>query len=297
MKFISRVRRDFMNVPKRSHKKNLVGWSLFYKPVRSGASRKITIIRFRSALQIKHKNLCVKVSNKAGRNNKGRIITRTKGAKDTNFNRPKINYYSRTRRVGFIGSIVFVPFLNKMVSTVFYSSGCAAHITTTTEHSLLNISSNGSPYIHYWARLRGINFQQNSAPFIINTTSFILNQLPKNRPVCLLERVPYEGVKYVRAVGTSARIIKMDSRTNLGIVILPSGIYKIFSIHSIGAIGKVAPLETRKFKNTKAGYRKKYGFKSIVRGVAMNPIDHPHGGRTNTLKYPRTPWGKTTKLK
>jgi large subunit ribosomal protein L2 len=49
--------------------------------------------------------------------------------------------------------------------------------------------------------------------------------------------------------------------------------------------------------NGKAGYWRSFGLKSLVRGVAMNPVDHPHGGRTKSVKYPRTPWGKTTKFK
>jgi large subunit ribosomal protein L2 len=49
--------------------------------------------------------------------------------------------------------------------------------------------------------------------------------------------------------------------------------------------------------NTKSGYWRSFGLKSIVRGVAMNPVDHPHGGRTKAIRYQRTPWGKTTKYK
>ena len=49
--------------------------------------------------------------------------------------------------------------------------------------------------------------------------------------------------------------------------------------------------------NGKAGYWRSFGIKSLVRGVAMNPVDHPHGGRTKSIKYPQTPWGKTTKFK
>ena len=41
--------------------------------------------------------------------------------------------------------------------------------------------------------------------------------------------------------------------------------------------------------NGKAGYWRSFGSKSLVRGVAMNPVDHPHGGRTKSVKYPRTP--------
>ena len=47
--------------------------------------------------------------------------------------------------------------------------------------------------------------------------------------------------------------------------------------------------ENKKYSNTKAGYYQKLGFKSVVRGVAMNPVDHPHGGRTKAIKYQRTP--------
>jgi large subunit ribosomal protein L2 len=53
----------------------------------------------------------------------------------------------------------------------------------------------------------------------------------------------------------------------------------------------------KKSANGKAGYWRSFGLKSIVRGVAMNPVDHPHGGRTKAVKYPRTPWGHTTKYK
>jgi large subunit ribosomal protein L2 len=49
--------------------------------------------------------------------------------------------------------------------------------------------------------------------------------------------------------------------------------------------------------NTKAGYWRSFGVKSIVRGVAMNAVDHPHGGRTKSVKTPQTPWGFVTKKK
>ena len=72
-------------------------------------------------------------------------------------------------------------------------------------------------------------------------------------------------------------------------VYLPSGVRKIVSIFSLALPGRSACFEKRLIRNTKAGFRKRFGFKSIVRGVAMNPVDHPHGGRTKAIKYPRTP--------
>jgi large subunit ribosomal protein L2 len=53
----------------------------------------------------------------------------------------------------------------------------------------------------------------------------------------------------------------------------------------------------RKCTNVKSGYWRSFGVKPIVRGVAMNPVDHPHGGRTKAVRYQRTPWGHTTKYK
>jgi large subunit ribosomal protein L2 len=62
-------------------------------------------------------------------------------------------------------------------------------------------------------------------------------------------------------------------------------------------LGRISISENKNFLNGKAGYWRSFGFKSLVRGVAMNPVDHPHGGRTKSVKYQRTPWGKTTKFK
>lgn len=125
----------------------------------------------------------------------------------------------------------------------------------------------------------------------------LLKQLPRNKPISLLELVPGKGIQYVRSPGTSAKMPKKDWKLNTGLLRLPSGVRKIFSTFSIASLGKVALPENKSYKNNKAGYYSINGRKPIVRGVAMNPIDHPHGGRTKAIKYPRTPWGKTTKFK
>jgi large subunit ribosomal protein L2 len=62
-------------------------------------------------------------------------------------------------------------------------------------------------------------------------------------------------------------------------------------------LNKISLSEHSNMSNGKAGYWRSFGSKSLVRGVAMNPVDHPNGGRTKSIKYPRTPWGKTTKYK
>lgn len=131
----------------------------------------------------------------------------------------------------------------------------------------------------------------------INQSFHLIKYLPKNQAVSLLEILPNKGIQYARSTGVSAKIVKMDSRISTSLVKLPSGVKKVFSTFSIGSEGSVALPENKKWGNNSAGFYKRLGKKSKVRGVAMNPVDHPHGGRAKAIRYQRTPWGKTTKYK
>ena len=79
----------------------------------------------------------------------------------------------------------------------------------------------------------------------------------------------------------------MDTRTSTGLVKLPSKVKKVFSIFSIASLGAVALSENKKFKNNSAGYQSRFGHKCLSRGVAKNPVDHPHGGRAKAIRYQR----------
>lgn len=118
---------------------------------------------------------------------------------------------------------------------------------------------------------------------------FTLVQLKKNTAISLLEISPGRGIQYVKAVGSSAINTKMDSRTGTGLLKLPSGVKKIFSIYSLASQGQVALPNKKSMKITSAGFFKKSGKKSVTRGVAKNPVDHPHGGRNKAIRYQRTP--------
>jgi len=114
-------------------------------------------------------------------------------------------------------------------------------------------------------------------------------QLPKNKPISLLELIPLKGIQYIRSTGSRGSMVKMDSRSGKSIITLPSGVKKFFSMYGVGSKGSVALPSNTNFKNKRAGFYTNFGFKPTVRGVAMNPVDHPHGGRTKAIKYPRTP--------
>jgi len=118
---------------------------------------------------------------------------------------------------------------------------------------------------------------------------FVLGSLPKNKSISLIEPLPNKGIKYVRSTGSSAKTLKMNSLTGTALVKLPSGVKKVFSTYSIASLGSVALPNQKKCKVNKAGFLSNFGKKSKVRGVAKNPVDHPHGGRNKAIKYQRTP--------
>ena len=136
-------------------------------------------------------------------------------------------------------------------------------------------------------------------PFLyIQKIPFILLQQEKNLPISFLELNLTKGAKYTRSLGSRSKLLKLDTRVGYGLVMLPSSLKKVFSVFSLAAKGP-SNLNINKniLTSNKSGDKRKKGFKSKVRGIAMNPIDHPHGGRTNSIKFPRTPWGKVTKFK
>lgn len=103
-------------------------------------------------------------------------------------------------------------------------------------------------------------------------------------------------IAYAKSAGVSAKIVK-HTRLGLTVVKLPSGVSKTFNSMDIVMTGKILPLEKNREVVRTAGWRVKCGFKPTVRGVAKNPVDHPHGGRTKTVANPVSPWGWYTKTK
>jgi len=76
---------------------------------------------------------------------------------------------------------------------------------------------------------------------------------------------------------------------------LPSKKYKIISSFCMVTLGRASNMLHNKEFFSKAGFSRNLNFKSKVRGIAMNPVDHPHGGRTKSNSPELTPWGKIAK--
>lgn len=268
---------------------------VFKKYTTSGGSRNIFFIKNNLPLNIFFKHLITNKKTNSGRNSSGRIVMWTRKSKKYNNKRFNLNYTFRYKFLNFIGNIILLPFSHKLISLVFMSSGSISYVPTTENHKMFIISKfYGSLNPFSIRKLNNWSVPTNSQ---IMPNFFLLKMLQRNQNISLLELLPGRGIQYVRSSGSSAKMIKYDWKLNTGLVKLPSGVRKVFSSFSLASLGSVALVEKKNLKNNKAGYYSNLGRKPIVRGVAMNPVDHPHGGRTKAIRYPRTPWGKTTKFK
>jgi large subunit ribosomal protein L2 len=100
-------------------------------------------------------------------------------------------------------------------------------------------------------------------------------------------------IKFIRAAGTAAIVMQ---RVEGGCKIkLPSGQIIVLPLHSSAVLGVVSNSEHSRVVLGKAGRNRLLGIRPSVRGIAMNPVDHPHGGRTNGGRPSCTPWGIPTK--
>ena len=231
----------------------------------------------------KHKKLTTYLKNNAGKNDSGKIIIRTKTSVLIKQKTVKINYNLRYLCLGIITSFKFLPFKNKLLSLIYFANGAVTYYLTTNMHILFSYI-----YFNKYKKLKKIK---------LKNTYLMLFQIKKLSFVSCMEILPGRGAQYCRSSGTKSKIIKFDKETHTSLLQLPSKIKKIFSYYSFVLIDAIALSEHKKYLNAKSGYWRSFGLKPIVRGVAMNAVDHPHGGRTKSIRYPRTPWGKTNKYK
>jgi len=123
-----------------------------------------------------------------------------------------------------------------------------------------------------------------------------LKNIPLGTVVHNLELTPGKGAQVARGAGAAATLVAKEG--NYSQVRLPSGEVRIFHSDCYCTIGQVGNLDHENIVIGKAGRNRWLGWRGNVRGVAMNPVDHPMGGgegRTSGGRHPTTPWGKKTK--
>ncbi len=129
---------------------------------------------------------------------------------------------------------------------------------------------------------------------ILPGNAMAIRFIPPGTQLHNLELQPGKGAQVVRAAGGSAQLLSKEG--DIALVKLPSGEVRKFALDCMATIGQVGNLDHENVTYGKAGRTRWHGRRPTVRGVAMNPVDHPHGGGEGRVKgnHPQTPWGFPT---
>lgn len=252
--------------------------------ITSNASRNIVKITSKWYWRRPAPFLSYRLTGFRGRSSNGRIICWTKSSVKKRLK--SVSTVSRWcySNLGFISTFKLSPRNFKLLGLIVLSCGSHFYSSVTNNHKVLN-------FIYFKPT------NEFRLDYLRRPTIFKLYQVRRLSKVSMLELFPGKGIQYAVSSGCFAKVIKFSYKQHTALLSLPSGVKKIFSIHCV-VLNKAISLKKRnKVRNTKSGYWRVLGNKPIVRGVAMNAVDHPHGGRTKSVKYPRTPWGLTTKRK
>ncbi len=128
--------------------------------------------------------------------------------------------------------------------------------------------------------------------------AMLLKSMPIGSIIHNIELKPKKGGQIIRAAGTYAQLIGRDR--GMALLRLSSGEQRAVRAECMATIGAVSNPDNQNINLAKAGRNRWLGKRPSVRGVAMNPVDHPHGGgegRTSGGRHPVTPWGVPTKGK
>lgn len=233
---------------------------------------------------------------KAGRS-AGRIACRHKGG-STVKRYLKINFGKRLFNVlGQVLSIVKDPIRSAFVSLIFYKTfGVFEYILCP--HNV------GVGDFVLASNTKNSQFAVKFSRFFLNLgNSFFLQDLKIGLHVFNIERQPGMGGSLMRAAGTAARLIqkiKVTATKTFVAVRFKTGHVFYLNGACLATIGQCSNVKHRKLNFKKAGILRNIGIRPSVRGVAMNPVDHPHGGgegKTSGGRSSVSPWGKLTKGK
>jgi len=250
-----------------------------YKPTSAGR-RNASVSDFKELTKgaKPERKLLRKLTKTGGRNNQGKITTRHRGG----------GHKRRYRVIDFRRAKDGVPAL---VASVQYDPNRSARI------ALLNYLDGEKRYILAPDGLKaGDKVQSGSEASPTVGNCLPLKNIPAGTTVHNVEMIPGRGGAMCRSAGSSATLMACEA--DWAQLSLPSGEIRRVSSRCRATIGRVSNPDHEKVSLGKAGRKRWLGRRPHVRGTAMNPIDHPHGGgegRTKGGRHPVTPQGKPTK--
>jgi len=251
-----------------------------YKPMTPGTRGLVLVDKSHVYKGDPVKSLTEGLTKKGGRNNNGRITARRRGGghkrkyRVVDFKRRKFDVPAKVER------IEYDPNRSAFIALVKYQDGELAYILAP-------------------ARMRaGAQVIAGNRVDVKPGNAMPLASMPIGTIVHNVEMKPGKGGQMARAAGTYAQLVGRDqgyAQLKLG-----SGETRVVRGECMATVGAVSNADQQNIKLGKAGRKRWLGKRPEVRGVAMNPVDHPHGGgegRTSGGRHPVTPWGKPTKGK
>ena len=224
------------------------------------------------------KRLVKAIKKRAGRNTLGRITSRHRGG----------GHKRLYRLIDFKREKDGVP---ARVATIEYDPNRSANI------ALLHYADGEKRYILAPQGLQvGDRVLSGKGAEIRTGNAVFLRDVPLGTPIHNIEMHIGHGGQVVRSAGSYAQLMAKEGKNAL--VKLPSGEVRIVPLDCKATIGQVGNIDHENISIGKAGRTRWKGKRPHVRGVAMNPVDHPHGGgegKSSGGRHPVTPWGVPTK--
>ena len=225
-----------------------------------------------------HKKLVEKQAKTGGRNNAGRITVRHRGGGHKQHYRVIDWKRNKDGIQGVVERIEYDPNRSANIALVKYKDGERRYILAP----------------------RGIEVE---APIMSGATSPIstgnampLRNIPVGSVIHCVEIKPGKGAQFIRSAGTSCQLVAREGK--YATLRMRSGEMRRVLVECRATLGEVGNGEHNLRSLGKAGAKRWRGVRPTVRGVAMNPVDHPHGGgegKTSGGRHPVSPWGMPTK--
>jgi len=222
------------------------------------------------------KSLLSSLKKKAGRNNQGRITVRHRGGgakrklRLLDFRRDKFGVPGR------VAAIEYDPNRSANIALIYYADGEKRYILAPSELSVGNVIKSGGD-----AEVK----PGNTLPLRLIPTGTLIHNIEMQKG---------KGGQLVRSAGAAAQLMVKEGEYAL--VRLPSSEVRRIPTYCLATIGQVGNIDHQNINLGKAGRKRHLGWRPAVRGSAMNPCDHPHGGGEGRspigLPGPKTPWGK-----
>lgn len=249
-----------------------------YKPV-TQSRRQMSVVDY-SVLTKKspEKSLLAPLRKKGGHNNTGRVTVRFRGGGHVRHYRLIDFHRTKDGIPAKVAAIEYDPNRTAFIALLHYADGEKAYI----------IAPEGLKV--------GAKVMSGADAEIAVGNALPLRNIPVGTTVCCIEMKPKKGAQLGRSAGSSVQLMAKEG--DRAILRLPSTEVRVVHIDCRAMIGQVGNTDQANQNIGKAGRTRWMGKRPHVRGVAMNPVDHPHGGgegKTSGGRHPVTPWGKPTK--